>query len=395
MRKKNLKLRWQQFWYSHKKAERDLGLFCVGFLLVLIQLLIMEYFIDKSKPNFSWTFLAELLKSLGTACLTAALCDRFLDTFFSTINDKQVALAELLGVSVERLQANSSNNKTVAIVLPSFPHQNTQKSNTDPGGSKKHLEPILDSKRASAIKDFNLAPSGLAVDDITAVRHIIATFAEIQLYPPHIEYDEDVYDSWDSDGDLMRQRRKDEKSPDLPVEKITEIRNYAVLIVIGLYSNNIVQYISDSAVRVQAQCYFGLGSNELFHNNFRAVALCDQQTPLEEWGLEKGNRQQMLFNSIYHREDRLHNERPENDYAIIAKCKAPDTNIDQSILVIGGLQARGTRKAAKHLKFEWFKLHKKYLNSKYFVEVYRVPKKSGKKLSEVSHRKAGRVTIPK
>lgn len=188
----------------------------------------------------------------------------------------------------------------------------------------------------------------ISLDDMIAVRYIIALLAEQGIAPPKLFFDDDVH--------AVVFGGRAPTDPELePIQKARNIIN------IGLFSNELTTTINQRTER-EDQRSFQLSSPVDYFNGQRQIDIAQPNDSLEEWRLK---RTQWL------------SECRDAQFALFAKVRAPGS---RQIIIVGGSTARATRKLARILREDWLRTfefkagaRKEKLGSNPFSRFYLIP----------------------
>lgn len=263
--------------------------------------------------EFMWSkILSTVIVGIGGSVVAAALVGFVLSHYreYGMYKRRQIFF-ELIGIK--------SPEDKVAIILPRFLNCTNDSSETKVVNLKKV-------KRSDAIKiNRETNRYSLAFDDIVAVRHISSAFVELGLTPPRIEFDDDIWDS-------MHNGSSD---------------NFKSYISIGLFSNYVTKEI-DSRVKADHQRLFKLSDNKEFYNSQRRISICPEHIEPQKWRVSATKQWDVEIEASLSKS--LEELQEQKDFALIAKCKAPN---GRTCIIIGGGKSRGTRKAASFFRSNW------------------------------------------
>lgn len=285
----------------------------------------------ESKP--AWTATANVASSITATGLTV-LVVRFL--YGRKLRGRRRQFTKLFGKDVL--------TKPVGIVLPRF---DTKRSSELNGAIH-----VID----KAVKDARLTVRAqLAFDDVVAIRHISAMFAELGLSTPIIMFDHEVRVALfgPSPGEAGEQGAITEIERRAFDQAIIRARQCCAFVVVGLFSNRVTMQF-DQSMEPQYRRLFKLTSIDLFRQHKRGILICDEKRPLEWLKTCDDERADREAKPLERNLDSDQHFLPDQeDLVLIAKVVGPGS---RPCIIVGGASARGTRKGSKYLLRNWDEL---------------------------------------
>lgn len=261
-----------------------------------------------------------------------------------------------------------SSYSKVAIVLPRF-----DVDGLPTGHRRSYVPPIVD----GAIKDTRLTVRAqVAFDDVVAIRHVSAMFGRQGLPSPTIIFD----------GDARQNLFPTSPPVDGPDKGTVADDRYDAYIMVGLFSNRATMQLAESRLD-KDQRLFKLTTLTDFQAGVRGVEICPQDVGPSAWreaGLAPPKSRAANILRDMNKPNAL--DPDQEDFALIAKCRAPDGT---PCIILGGGAARGTRKAAAYFGENWESLldeshlrdkRRVKLENHCFAAAYYIPEGKGKYL---------------
>jgi len=296
--------------------SRELLLFCLGGVVIVGG---GAYLGELQSTSFNWLRVASIvIVGIGGSIVASAFVGLGLRYYEDTgCRKKRKMLSQLLGVD--------NIGGKVAIVLPRFSKPDCE-AEISVNSVKEEVK-----RNQYTIKDNRLTNRySLAFDDIAAARHISSIFIELRLPPPRIEFDDDAWDS------LFN-----------PPSDNDKLREYSSFICIGLFSHYVTMEIANRR-DIDTQRLFKISDKEAFYAGERKVAICPDHLSAHAWNSNEEIRWDLTVSANLLTNPKKLERQP--DFALIAKCKAPD---GRTCLIVGGAKSRATRKAASFIRKNW------------------------------------------
>jgi hypothetical protein len=165
----------------------------------------------------------------------------------------------------------------------------------------------------------------ISLDDIVAVRYLMALFAEHGFSPPKLFFDDDAHS--------IVFNGKATSDPEL--DSLQRAKN---IIAIGVFSNELTTTVAHRKDRTDNRS-FRLSAPEAYFSGARQLDIAPTNASLDEW------RQQSTH---------WVSECRDAQFALLAKVLAPG---ERQIIILGGSTAKATRKLAKYLQRGWLQTY--------------------------------------